>query len=451
MLGKSARKTVLIVSDVPYSRLLLKQTITKQGSDVVTANSTAEGLKKLEEQSFDLVVVDLSGSDAAGEHMLLQIRVTGASLPALLLSSSLDRDMVRRMSNLRPVGFLTKPLHMESLLELLPLAVKDDPSLLRRSTELSKFRPTADPTEVRQTTEKKPFNADELLQESKIDEHRLQRMFGSLPLMPHVVARIIQLSQDDAGTVKELADVISSDPRLCSQLLRIVNSAYFGFARRIATVPEATVILGTQAIRNLTLGAAVAGFFGGRSKVLNRQLLWRHSLAVGTASRKMAEKAGSGNAEEAFTAGLLHDFGRVALERHMSEHYATALELCRSSGRSLLQAEQEALGFNHAWLSGWLAEKWNLPPVLSQAMAWHHQPESALETYRMVAVAVNVGDVLCHLGGLGGVEEVPPTTEPSVYAMGIMAVDQQEADQLLPDIIAETETLERQLSAAIQG
>ncbi len=447
MAGRSARRTILLASDVPYSRLLLKQSLEQQGCSVTPATGVGDALSKLPTKAFDLLVIDLASPESASEQLLLQTRVSGSTVPVILLVSMLDRDLLRRLSNVRPVGVLTKPLSVDSLRQLLPLAFTDHDQLLRRSIELGRFQA---PGGAERSGGRNPA-VEELVEEAKIDEQRLSKMFGSMPLMPHVVARILQLTGSEESTVKQFSDVISGDPRLCGQLLRIVNSAYFGFARRIATIPEATVILGVESIRKLTLGAAVSNFFGGRSKLVDRMRLWRHSLAVAIASRKVAERGGLRNTEEAFTAGLLHDFGRLALERHLTPWFARALTVSREQGLPLLDAEEQTIGFSHAWLSGWLAGKWNLPAVLREAMAWHHHPERAAENERQVAAAVHAGNVLCHLGEMGGLEEVPPTITASPYATGLLNLDLEEAKALLPDIQAEATALEQQLAVAMSS
>lgn len=445
----TAKKQVLLASDVPYSRSLLRQQIQRLGAEVTTANNLREALDAAAEKDFSLLVIDLASPEGAGEQLLLQIRVTGASLPVLLLVSNLDRDMLRRLANLWPVGFLTKPLNMASFSELMPLVIAKDEQLLRRSVELSRFKaaksnepgsPRAEPG-VESSTE-------EIMAGGKLDEERLQRMLGKLPLMPHVVARIVQLRDDDEEVVMKLSEAISADPRLSGQLLRIVNSAYFGFARRIATIPESTVVLGTEAIRNLTIGAAVSNFFSGKSDLVDRGQLWRHSLAAAAASRKVAELSGSRHSEEAFTAGLLHDFGRLAMERHLGEVYGQALMMSRDQTLPLIETEQASLGLDHAWLGGWLARQWNLPPLLAEPIAWHHAPESAAEATREIAAAVNIGDVLCHRAGLAGIEGVPEPT-PSTYAVHMLNLEMGRAMELLPQIQTETQSLEEQLSAAM--
>ena len=449
MRRRAGKREVLLASDVPYSRSLLRQQMKRMGSEVTATAAVREALAAMHEREFDLLIIDLANPETAGEQLLLQTRINGHTFPILLLLSNLDRDMLRRLANLWPVGFLTKPLNMTSFGELLPLAMDADEQLLRRSVELSRFKPTKQELRAQPGEGSTEDATDQIIAGGKLDEERLGRMLGKLPLLPHVVAGILQLDEDDEEVVHKLSEVISSDPRLSGQLLRIVNSAYFGFARRIATIPEATVVLGTAAIRNLTVGAAVSGFFNGKSELVDRTQLWRHSLAVAIASRKVAEMGGSRRTEEAFTAGLLHDFGRLALERQLGDVYAEALIRAREQSRPLLETEQEVLGLDHAWLGGWLAAKWNLPPLLAEPIGAHHSPEVAAEATREIAAAVNVGDALCHCGELQGIYGVPLSKTPSTYAVGMLNVDMGQAMGLLPQIAAETKALEQQLSAAM--
>ncbi len=448
MRSGAAKKLVLLASDVPYSRSLLRQQLRRLGAEVTAAPGQREALSTMGEHDYHLLVIDLANPAGSGEQLLLQTRVAGHTLPILLLVAHLDRDMLRRLANLQPVGFLTKPLNMTSFSELLPLAISVHDDLLRRSVELAHFKTAqpGDPGAAGAEPGAEP-TTEEIMAGGKLDEDRLQRMLGRLPLMPHVVASIVQLRDDDEDVVMKLSQAISADPRLAGQLLRIVNSAYFGFARRIATIPEATVVLGTEAIRNLTIGAAVSNFFSGKSDLVDRAQLWRHSLAVAAASRKVAELSGMRHTEEAFTAGLLHDFGRLALERHLGELYGRALVRSREQHLPLLEAEQQTLGLDHSWLGGWLARQWNLPPLLAEPIAWHHAPESAAEATRDIAAAVNVGDVLCHRAELAGIGGVPEPV-PSTYAVHMLNLELSRAMELLPLIVAETEALEAQLSAA---
>lgn len=436
------RKTVLIAADVPYSRRLMQKNLQEPNLNVRAVGTTEEAVALVAAGRVDALLIDLVNPPNAGEHLLLQCRVAGHRVPAILLCTTIDRDLLRRLNNLRPVGLLQKPLQFEALADLLPLALSGDTDLLRRSAEMAA---------ARGKKERRPEGSVNLAEVSDepVNTDRLGKMFGNLPLLPHVLTQILAVSDAEEGSAQVLADIISSDPRLSGQLLRVVNSAYFGFARRISTIPEATVILGSEAIRKLAVGASVSDFFSGKSQFLDRGRLWRHSLCTAVASRTVAEYRDLKESEEAFAAGLLHDFGRLVLERHFPQQYGAVVVAARESQEPLLATEEHMLGFHHAWISGWLASKWNLPPTLADAMAWHHQPESAGESARHVAAAVHVGDVLCHLAGFHGVDGVAPNTMPSLYATGVLDLNDADLEAMLPKIATQADELERQLASVV--
>ncbi|MBI5834017.1 MAG: HDOD domain-containing protein [Armatimonadetes bacterium] len=438
------RKTVLIAADVPYSRRLMQKTLQEPNLTVRAVGTTEEAIALVATNRVDALLIDLVNPPNAGEHLLLQCRVAGHRVPAILMCAAIDRDLLRRLNNLRPVGLLQKPLQFDALNELLPLALAGDLDLLRRSAEMAANRSKRE----RRTGPESAVGLTEVSDEP-VNTDRLGKMFGNLPLLPTVLTQILAVSDSDEGSAQALADIISSDPRLSGQLLRVVNSAYFGFARRISTIPEATVILGSEAIRKLAVGASVSDFFSGKSQFLDRGRLWRHSLSTAVASRTVAEYRDLKESEEAFAAGLLHDFGRLILERHFPQQYGAVVMAARESQEPLLAAEEQMLGFHHAWISGWLAGRWNLPPALADAMAWHHQPESAGESARHVAAAVHVGDVLCHMAGFHGVDEVALNTTASLYATGVLDLNDADLEAMLPKVAKQAEELERQLASVV--
>lgn len=444
------QKVILVAADVPYTRTLLRKTLNQLGHQVKAVESPAQALDALGREPFELVVIDLLRPPGANEHMLLALRVAGHKVPAMLLCANVDRDLPRRLVNLKPVGFLNKPLQTDRLVELLPIAFEKPGDLLPFSAQLAAGRGGRGGDLLSTAAAAAAAQAAADAGKQPIDTERLAAMFGQLPLLPNVLAKILQLTGDEDARASSLAEVISADPRLSGQLLKVVNSAYFGFSRRISTIPEATVVLGSEAIRKLAVGASVSSFFGGPTTLLDRARLWRHSLSVAVASRLVAEARHTQQAEEAFAAGLLHDFGRLALERHFTAQYLPVVEQARTGEETLLALEEQRFGWNHAWISGWLARKWNLPPTLADSMASHHLPESSSDSSRRVAAAVNVGDVLAHRAGYGGIEGILPTTEPSPYSLGLLDLTQGDLDALTPQVKDETAILEKGLASTVQ-
>lgn len=231
---------------------------------------------------------------------------------------------------------------------------------------------------------------------------QIVRRVNDLPALPHVVSQVLKLTDDPNSTVKELNDVICQDQAVTAKVLRLANSAYYGYPRRIGTIVEAIVILGFNAIRNLVLAASVHNMLN--KEVPGYQLgpgeLWRHSIACAMAARTLARRVRYPKPDEAFIAGLLHDIGKVILSVYVSETYDEIIQKVRQFQIPFSQAEEEILGFTHAVVGARVADKWNLPESLVQAIACHHNLQLAKENPRLVAI-VHLADVLCMTMGIG--------------------------------------------------
>ena len=136
----------------------------------------------------------------------------------------------------------------------------------------------------------------------------------NLPTIPTVLAKILQLVDAETASGKELIAVVERDQALTGKLLRLANSAFFGQSRRVATIPRAVVLLGFSTVRNLALSVKVWETLGAGVARSRLEELWRHAVAVAMATKALATRLRAGDPEEAFTAGLLHDVGRLLLE-----------------------------------------------------------------------------------------------------------------------------------------
>jgi HD-like signal output (HDOD) protein len=230
-----------------------------------------------------------------------------------------------------------------------------------------------------------------------------------LPVMPAVAARILGFN-DDVVSVHEVARVIATDPVLTASLLRVANSAYYGFARRLATVHEAVLLLGFKQVRQVAIGASLMNAWkqppgpGG----FDLDLFWGHSLAVAVMAEIGARKFMAGRPEEAFTAGLVHDVGALALLQAMPREFGEALDISRRSGISIWDAELELIGFTHAELGGRLVERWNLPTGIVQAVARHHEALAAPAGDGLAGVVAFADRVADHYGVHCGYRRLVP-------------------------------------------
>ncbi|NPV28601.1 MAG: HDOD domain-containing protein [Firmicutes bacterium] len=236
----------------------------------------------------------------------------------------------------------------------------------------------------------------------KVSPDQIAQRVRDLPALPQIVARVLKLTEDPNSTVKELNDVICQDQALTAKVLRLANSAYYGFPRRIGTIVEAIIILGFNTIRNLVLAVSVHSLLCKEvpGYQLGRGELWRHSIACAMAARTLARRVRFPSPDQAFIAGLLHDIGKVILSVYVREAFEEIIEKVHEAQIPFIQAEEEILRFTHAVIGSKVADKWNLPVPLVEAIAFHHNPQLAKENQKLAAL-VHLADAICMMMGIG--------------------------------------------------
>ena len=205
---------------------------------------------------------------------------------------------------------------------------------------------------------------------------------GRVPSAPTVLFEILRLLEDDESDLHRLFATIGRDPGLTGRVLRTANGTFFGQSRTVTTVQHAVTVLGVAMVRGLAVSAAVFQTVGHGLPASEVDAVWRHSLATGVAARLLAARTRLADRDEAFTAGLLHDAGRLVLWRRFPEFYRTPTDDTPAE-----VAERATLGVDHATAGGWLFDAWKLPQALTEAVAQHHAsaPEGGLPT--LVAAA----------------------------------------------------------------
>lgn len=219
----------------------------------------------------------------------------------------------------------------------------------------------------------------------------------SLPVLPGIAVKLFNILADPDSMVAALAKVIETDPALTLRLLKIVNSAFYGFARKIDTVREAVVILGTDEIKNLALGISAAETFQRLhfEGMTSPDTLWRHSIGTAVIAEYLSRKVPECGNAGVFTAGLLHDTGKIFLMEHFPKLYNEVYGIAVKHGIPVVEAEEEKYELNHAMIGKIVATRWNLPLTLTQAITCHHQPISATEAVSLAAVT-GLADYLHH-------------------------------------------------------
>lgn len=228
---------------------------------------------------------------------------------------------------------------------------------------------------------------------------------GELPALPQVTYRVIELTDNPNASSGDICNEINQDHVLASKVLKLVNSAYFGLPRKIAAISEAVTILGMQMLRSLVIGSTVLQTLDnipGRRAVAPERSS-RHALASAVAGKIIASEVGIREQEHAFTAGLLHDIGIIVLSSLLYREYSMVLEWAETRGCPLLEAERQVLKTDHAEIGRMVAAKWNLPPILVEAIGYHHDPLTAGGTGEITKI-VYLADKAAWLAGYGTID-----------------------------------------------
>lgn len=216
--------------------------------------------------------------------------------------------------------------------------------------------------------------------------------------LPEVTLKIISLVEDPDSTAQDLNDVISNDPALGTRILKVVNSAFYGLPGQIGSINRAIVLLGLNAVKNIAIAASLAKLFRGGQicPSFNARDLWTHCIAVGTATRMLADKAGLGLPDEAFLGGLIHDIGiMVAMQGKRAQFVEMIEKLDSDDSITLRQAELEVIGATHEDFGAALCQTWKFPSSFSYVTGYHHRPKELGEQHRVLAAIVHLADVMC--------------------------------------------------------
>jgi len=251
-----------------------------------------------------------------------------------------------------------------------------------------------DPSEKRKTVKKK-----------------LKKLEG-LPTLPPIVQRLNLMIEDEKTSIHQIANLIEKDQVITSKILRLANSAFYGFPKKVSTVQNALILLGINVVKVLIMTSSIFDI------IYKEDVgLWEHSIGVAACSKILAEKVGLKEPQEVATAGLLHDLGRIIQKVSFKEEYEKILELTKN-GKDPLQAEKEILGIDHAEMGSFIMKTWNLPDRLVEAVDAHHEFEKAKE-FKKEAAVVHLSDILIHVRGYGSslYKKVPPLQEKALKTL----------------------------------
>jgi len=206
----------------------------------------------------------------------------------------------------------------------------------------------------------------------------LQTM-NDLPPMPQVISKIREIMLNPRSNFKDIAQVIEKDQAIAALILKTANSAYYGMTGKVSSIHQASVILGYDTLNEILTIVGASALLGKKLKGYNMDsgTLWRHSLAVAIAARIIAAKRHPAIENEAFSAGLIHDSGKLVLNKYLFVKKNIFEKKLNKHKNNTTKAEKETLGFDHTEIASGLCKKWHIPDEQNIAIRYHHYPSQS--------------------------------------------------------------------------
>ena len=263
-----------------------------------------------------------------------------------------------------------------------------------------------------------------------------------IPRLPDTAMRLISTLSDPGSSIGEIVDCIRYDQAITAEVLRLCNSAYFGLSRRVNSIDDATRLLGTAKVLQLVMSAHTQALLSRPQEGygLIPGALWEHSVAVALGSQHYARHLGLHELGQLFTAGLLHDIGKVVLNEFVAAEFAAIVDLVTRKQMSFLEAEQQVLGYTHPEVGIRLAEVWSLPEDIARCIRYHHTPDDLPEPDAVVDT-VHLADATCLLMGIGGGEVDGLAYRLSSAVLERAGLDMKKLESLGAEIVAELKSV----------
>jgi len=225
---------------------------------------------------------------------------------------------------------------------------------------------------------------------------------GSVQPLPDTALKLMAVMGNPRSTIDNIVDTIKYDQAVTGQVLKLCNSSFFGLSRKVTSLNDAMLCLGTAKVLQLVMSIHMNNMLASeqRGYGLEPGVLWKHSVSVALASSLFAQRLRLPDANLVFTAALLHDIGKVILNEYVADEFAEIVRRVTDDGISFVEAEHEVLGCSHEEVGGMIAEKWKLPPEIIRCVRFHHVP-SSLDPPDPLVDTVYLANCVCLMLGLG--------------------------------------------------
>lgn len=225
---------------------------------------------------------------------------------------------------------------------------------------------------------------------SKIDE---------LPTLPSTVTRLLTLFEDKRSNVSLITEIVQKDPALAAKILKVANSAYYGFSQKISNLERAIALLGFNMIKSLVISIGVMTSISLKNKTtVSIKDLWNHCVTTAILMREMGKRINNDNeSDHLFILGLLHDIGMVVFDQFFSEDFQEVINIATSVERKdFYKIEQKIIGFDHGEVGGMLLARWNFPKIISLSVTNHHHDLLKGEELSKETMLLKLGDIISH-------------------------------------------------------
>lgn len=251
---------------------------------------------------------------------------------------------------------------------------------------------------------------------------KVEETINFLPPLPAIMTDLIEALNSEDIDFRSLGRIISRDPSMSLDVLKIANSAFYGLQAKVTGIEQAVRMLGTSEIASLCISCSATQSLKPPKGVetVDLKRFWRHSVATGVIAKIVCPKLGVGRWDSLYLAGLIHDVGAVILDRFKHDVYTEVLDLTRKENVTINEAEERIMGASHDTVGGWIMEKWKLPELFVQVARFHHSVMPASDKHRTVVAVISLADLFARLtqhGFDGNMDGVVVTDTPAFQVL----------------------------------